>query len=321
MTGDVGRARREVGDVEGGRRGSRPQPVEVGDRPAERQEDPVDATGRSSVRARADEVQARPRTSRVAVTGRSGRSSPRTVVDVDGRRRRRAGPDGVGLERLVGRQPVDRAPARCRCWSARLELVGVALDGDDLRLDGRRARSRSRAPASPVTSGLTGRVRDCAVREHRDRHVGRRRVDVRPARRLAEASTGTSATSWSTSIPDGLDEHVGAGRDDACRPRTRARRRSTCVGSTTVVAESRGRPGWRPARRDRDLRLGERVEVDGHPVGLVAEDRGSRCRSSRPGRARSAGRSPAATSAEVDPRLEGRGDRADARTARSSGPS
>ena len=57
----------------------------------------------------------------------------------------------------------------------RLELVGIALDRDDLRVDGDRGDLEARGRRPGELTGLTGSGLRLAVREDRDRDVRRRR--------------------------------------------------------------------------------------------------------------------------------------------------
>ena len=201
----------EPGDVEVHDQGRPGQPVEVGRRAADRDQDAVDRQRVGQVVAGADQPE--------PGTERAGRRSPgRILIETRDRclvrppRRRSAGRARPRRSRRPRRPSA--GPARCprvpaaASWSA--SPATSATCGSTV------TDSISKpAAGSPVTIGLTGRVR--LLRSEKTGIVTRAVAGVTSTgtSALPSLSTGTSWTSWSTSIPADWIDDVGA---DGSRP-------------------------------------------------------------------------------------------------------
>ena len=157
------------------------------------------------------------------------------------------------------------------------------------------------------------------VREHRDRHARRGRVHVHLAHGIADGRRpARGRTSWSTLMPAGWIRT--SARASMTRSSTDAGPEiSTCFGSTVVAPSSTlsGGATWAHAHGDRAR--GEPIEVDGHPVGLLADD-GDAIVDRFHGHGHALRAAARLDAADVDPRLEGRGDGPDARRRQYSAP-
>ena len=178
---------------------------------------------------------------------------------------------------------------------------GSAVTDDDLE-SGRRFARCQRADRERL------RV---LVREHRDRHARGGWIHIHLTTASPRTSTGTSRTSWSTSIPPGwmrTSARASMTRSsDGRRPGDLDLLRIDGRGAQLDVVRGcdLGHPDGNGAR-------GQPIEVDGHPVGLLAEH-GDAIVDRFHGHGHALRPAARLDATDVDPRLEGRGDGPDAR--------